>query len=128
MVALDSRTAVLALRVVQFIFSIIVLGLEAYVAHWWNKYYHASSPSQINFLIFCAIWTLLALVFLIIVPLRFGGRIAYEKYVILGVEALTMLFWFAGFVALAVFLSGRVCYGQVCNCAKAGAAFGAFAW
>jgi hypothetical protein len=26
---------------------------------------------------------------------------------------LTMLFWFGGFVALAVFLSGRICFGTV---------------
>jgi hypothetical protein len=128
MVFLESRPVVLALRIIQLIFAIIVLGLEAYVAHWWNTYYHSGSPSQINFLIFCSIWTLLALTYLIVVPLRFADTIAHHKFAILGVEALTMLFWFAGFVALAVFLSGRVCYGQVCNCAKAGAAFGAFEW
>jgi hypothetical protein len=26
-----------------------------------------------------------------------------------------MLFWFSGFVALAVFLSGRICFGMVCS-------------
>jgi hypothetical protein len=25
-----------------------------------------------------------------------------------------MLFWFSGFVALGVFLSGRICFGMVC--------------
>jgi len=46
----------------------------------------------------------------------------------LGVETLTMLFWFAGFVALAVFLGDRVCFGHVCSAAKAAAVFGAFEW
>ncbi len=51
MVDFASRTVVLALRAVQLIFAIIVLGLEAYVAHWWNSWYHVGSPSSINFLI-----------------------------------------------------------------------------
>lgn len=128
MVALESRIVVLALRIVQFILAIIVLGLDAYVAHWWSGHYHAGSPSQVNFLIFCAIWTLLALALLIVIPWRFGGRISYEKFVILGVEAVTTLFWFAGFVAAAVFLTNRPCRGTVCNSARAGVVFGAFSW
>ena len=39
-----------------------------------------------------------------------------------------MIFWFAGFLALAVFLSDRVCFGHVCSAAKAAAVFGAFEW
>ena len=39
-----------------------------------------------------------------------------------------MLFWFAGFVALAVFLNGRICFGQVCDVSKAGAVFGGLSW
>ena len=61
-------------------------------------------------------------------PWRFSDTIAHHKFAILAVEAVTMIFWFAGFVALAVFLSGRMCYGRVCNTAKAAAVFGAFEW
>ncbi len=39
-----------------------------------------------------------------------------------------MLFWFASFVALAVFLSGRICFGQVCDVARAGTVFGGLSW
>lgn len=39
-----------------------------------------------------------------------------------------MAFWFAGFVALAVFLNGRICFGQVCDVARAGAVFGGLSW
>lgn len=49
-------------------------------------------------------------------------------YAILAVDAVTMIFWFAGFIALAVFLGDRVCYGNVCNCAKTAAVFAAFEW
>jgi len=86
------------------------------------------SPSQINFLLFDAVWTLLALLYLTLVPWRFSDTRAHHKFAILGVEVLTMLFWFAGFVALAVFLSDRVCFGHVCSAAKAAAVFGAFEW
>jgi len=59
-------------------------------------------------------------------PMRFP-RFAH-RFAILAVEALTMLFWFAGFIALAVFLAGRVCYGSVCGSAKAATVFAAFEW
>ncbi|KAF7186088.1 hypothetical protein HII31_12615 [Pseudocercospora fuligena] len=126
--AFDSRLVVLALRVAQAVFAIIVLGLTAYVANWWSGYWHSYSPSQINYLIFCAVWTILALLYLIIVPWRFSETGAHHKFAILAVESVTMIFWFAGFIALAVFLSDRVCFGHVCSAAKAACVFAAFAW
>lgn len=116
----------LPLRIVQAVLAIIVLGLTGYVAHWWGGYWHASSPSEINFLVFSAIWTILALLYLGLSPMFFPN--AAHKFGILAVEALTMLFWFAGFIALAVFLSDRVCFGHVCNAAKAATVFAAFEW
>jgi hypothetical protein len=136
----------LVLRVVQAVFAIIILGLTAYgnfpantqqcdvhpltysiiVAHWWSGYWHSYSPSEVNFLIFASVWTLLALIYLFLTPLRFP-KFAHV-FAILGVEAVTMLFWFAGFIALAVFLGDRVCFGSVCSSAKAAAVFAAFEW
>jgi hypothetical protein len=43
-------------------------------------------------------------------------------------QALTMVFWLSGFLALAVFLSDRICFGTVCQVAKAGTAIAAFQW
>lgn len=96
------------------------------VADWWSKYWHAYSPSEINFLIFASVWSLLALVYLILSPWKFPT--AAHKFGILAAEALTMLFWFAGFIALAVFLTDRVCVGRVCDSAKAATVFAAFEW
>lgn len=98
------------------------------VANWWSGYWHATAPAQVSFLIFCAVWSLLALIFLIVVPLRFSETKANHKFAVAGAEFLTMLFWFAGFIALAVWLGDRVCFGNVCSAAKAAAVFGAFAW
>ncbi|KAK5118583.1 hypothetical protein LTR85_008048 [Meristemomyces frigidus] len=128
MAAFDARIVVLALRMAQTILALIILGLTCYVANWWSNYWHAISPSQINFLVFASVWSLLALLYLVIVPWRFSETRAHHKFAILGVEALTMIFWFAGFIALAVFLSDRVCFGHVCSAAKAAAVFGAFEW
>lgn len=64
--------------------------------------------------------------YLVVAPARFPA--AAHKFAILGVEALTMLFWFAGFIALAVWLDDRVCFGSVCASAKAATVFAAFEW
>jgi len=118
----------LPLRITQAVFAIIVLGLTAFVANWWGGFWHDISPAEINFLLFCAVWTILALAYLIVVPWKFANSAAGHKFGILAAEALTMLFWFAGFIALAVFLSNRVCFGQVCNVAKAAVVFASFEW
>lgn len=96
------------------------------VANWWSGQWHQFPPWEVNILIITAVWTLLALAYLVIAPARFP--VAAHKFSILAAEALTMLFWLAGFIALAVFLSDRVCFGTVCNAAKAGTALAAFEW
>ena len=96
------------------------------VANWWSGQWHQFPPWEVNILIITAAWTLLALAYLVIAPARFPA--AAHKLSILAAEALTMLFWLAGSIALAVFLSDRVCFGTVCNVAKAGTAFAAFEW
>lgn len=40
-----------------------------------------------------------------------------------------MLFWFAGFIAFAIFMSDQgICRGTVCMSARAGVAFASFEW
>jgi Membrane-associating domain len=141
----------LPLRIAQFILAILVLGLEAYgmvyfevicpfqrissltthlsVASWWNKYLGIeTSPDRVNFLIFNGIWTaLLVIPFLTLAP-RYLPRAAHP-YAILGVEAVTMIFWFAGFIAHAVFVTPLMrCRGNVCKCAQAATVLAAFEW
>jgi hypothetical protein len=78
--------------------------------------------------VFCGVWTfILSVPYLVLAP-RFFAKAAH-KYGILAAEAVTMLFWFAGFIALAVFLSNLLfCRGNVCRAAQAAAVFGAFEW
>jgi len=86
---------------------------------------YSSSPSEINFLVFTAVWTLLALIYLTLTSWKFE-RFAHP-WILCGVESLTMLFWFAGFIAAAVFLSDLItCAGKACSSAKAATVFAAF--
>jgi len=117
---------IMPLRIAQASVGVVVLGFASYVSSWWANYWREMSPVEFNFLIFSAVWTLLALAYVVIAPLYFP-RIAH-KFATLGADALTMTFWFGGFVALAVFLSSRVCFGNVCSVAKAAVGFAALEW
>jgi len=116
----------LPLRVAQGVLTIIILGLMSYVVNDWVGYY-VGSPAEANFLLFCSVWTIVALAYLTIAPVRF--ETAAHKFGILAAEFLTMIFWFAGFIALAVLLTGVRCrrWGP-CQAAKAATVFAAFEW
>ncbi|KAM3078175.1 hypothetical protein ACMFMG_002529 [Clarireedia jacksonii] len=117
----------LPLRIFQAVFAVVVLGLSGYVAHWYDVDTLTSSPSQINFLIFVPLFTIISILYLEIAP-RFMTR-ASHPYIHLAFELLNVLFYFAGFVALSVFLSKLLfCRGSVCAAARADVAFGAFSW
>ncbi|KAI9741352.1 MAG: hypothetical protein M1834_003069 [Cirrosporium novae-zelandiae] len=131
-------TWVLIIRAIQAVFAIIILGLMAYVANVFSHTYtyyddgfygtvNSSPPSRVNFMLFNACWTILALVFLVFIP--YIAAEAAHKYAILAVDAVTMIFWFAGWIALADLAGGLGgCGATVCNAIDAGAAFGAFIW
>ncbi len=147
----------LAIRGLQFLFAIIVLGLTGHgtspipvsippktqltppqVAS------YANTPSQDSFLVFVAIWTCLVVLYLGLAP-KFLPSLAIP-FAMLALDALTMLFWFAGFIALAVFdrdlhynyygYFGGVLYkgegcdviGNLCGVITAAVVFGAFEW
>ena len=116
----------LPLRVLQALFAIIVLGCSAWIVSLYDVP-GARAPSSISFLLFTSIWTLLALIYLIVAPSRFPQYA--HKFGILGVEAVTMLFWFAGFIAAAVWIDNwGSCFGRGCRTAQAAVVFGAFEW
>ncbi|KAL8952708.1 MAG: hypothetical protein Q9222_001407 [Ikaeria aurantiellina] len=120
----------LALRGLQLLCAIISLGLNAYLVDAFSNPY-SSSPSRVNFMLFNSIWTLFpALPYLALAP-RFlsASSPANLKIVHLAVDALTALFWFAGFIALAVWYNDLdYCFGRVCAVIVASCVFGAFEW
>ena len=146
----------LAARVTQAIFSLIVLGTCGYGMFGFVEFlyivltfafpvvsqysfnngiedFHPQFP-QANFMIFVAVWSLLVVGYQIAVP-RFSDKLGH-KFIVLGLDALTALFWFAGFIALSV-AAGSLGYfsdgfeGVLANwyhTLQAACAFGAFAW
>ncbi|KAF4983936.1 hypothetical protein FZEAL_761 [Fusarium zealandicum] len=107
---------------------IIELGLTAYIVDVTDPHFHrGTSPSEYAFMLFCAVWSILALIYLAVVPL-FAARL-YHNVVGLAILAVTTIFWFAGSIAMAAFFGVPDCQGfNFCHCVKAAIAFGFFIW
>lgn len=120
---------ILPIRGVQALFALIILGLTAYLASvsngydFFGDYYHISF-GQVNFMIFNSILTLLGLAYLVFCP-KFAPKFAH-KFALLAVDAVLTLFWFSGFIALAVILI--LFFGKAYGAGAAASAFGAFQW
>lgn len=94
-----------------------------------NTVYFADGdvPSELSFIVFVSVWTMVVTIYLLVAPLNFP-KLA-PVIAVLALDALTMLFWFAAFIALAVWKSNLlICYGRICNTIVAGIVFGAFEW
>ncbi|KAI2632003.1 membrane-associating domain-containing protein [Hypoxylon sp. NC1633] len=122
---ISSNLIILGIRCAQMLFAIIVMGLTAFVAHWYNVDTLTTSPSQINWLLAVSLFTIVSILYLELAP-RFAPRLSHPM-VAMGLETSNALFYFAGFIALAVFMSRLLyCRGSVCGSARASIAFGAF--
>ncbi|PYH98360.1 hypothetical protein BO71DRAFT_395311 [Aspergillus ellipticus CBS 707.79] len=111
-----------AVRVIQVFFAIIVLALTAYYISWFTY------SDTVNFMLFNGIWTaFFATPYLALAPVYFP-QLAH-RFVIPAVEVITMIFWFAGFIALGVFLPpSEYCHWSRCRALQAATVFGAFEW
>ena len=98
------------------------------VANKFDKSIFGTTPDEVAFLIFCAVWTWLVLAYVIGAP--FFLPVAAHRYAVAAVEAVTMIFWFAGFIALAANLGWcpTGAHLTLCSAADAGTAFAAFEW
>lgn len=80
-------------------------------------------------MLFTSVWTLLATAYLLLAPTRFPK--AAHSYAIAGVEFVTMIFWFAAWVAVAT-LWGDIAWfgakGTIYACGVAAIVFAAFVW
>jgi hypothetical protein len=92
------------------------------------------APGNVSFNVFNSVWTILVGAFLLIVPLRFAGSKVNHHFGALALDALTAIFWFAGFIALAVWTNrwhnagGFIVTGRIYNCAAAASVFAAIEW
>ncbi|KAI0100002.1 membrane-associating domain-containing protein [Hypoxylon sp. NC0597] len=117
-------------HIVAAVFSVIELGLTAYLAsryYGWYGYYY-DSPSRVNFMVFNSVWSLLVLIYVGVTPLYLTS--VFHKLAALALNAITTIFWFAGSIALAVFVGGPYdCRSNsYCGSAEAAVAFGFFLW
>lgn len=115
---------VLGLRIVQVVLAVGNLGLAAYLIDWYLSRTRFSSPHVFNFLLVAPIISLLSILYLELTP-RFAPR-ASHAFAALAVESLNGLFYFAGFISTAVFISElSFCNGPQCVSAQASAAIAA---
>ncbi|KAK0613782.1 hypothetical protein B0T14DRAFT_285176 [Immersiella caudata] len=116
------RVPKLVFRAVQGLFSVVVLALSGYVAHWYNTDTLTSSPTQINIMIFSGILSLISLILLEGVP-RIFPRFAHP-WEFLFLEFTNVVFWVGSGMSLTVFLSRLLfCRGSVCAAAQTNAVF-----
>jgi len=132
---------ILPLRGVAALFSLIELGLAAYGVSVFDKTYYYDDGfgdtysytynfGSLNFILFAALWTLLLLIYLGV-----SIRMPHIQHIFATVAllAVTMIFWFAGFISLAVFLGSTIdgfCSSGIgpCGVLDAITAFAAFLW
>ncbi len=79
-------------------------------------------------MLFNSIWSLLILAYVGLAPLYYTR--VFHRLASLGLEIITMLFWFAGSIALAVYVGGPYYCGgsHYCGALEAAVAFGFFLW
>ncbi|CAH0059364.1 unnamed protein product [Clonostachys solani] len=76
------------------------------------------SPSSLNFLTFAPAFSILSIIYLELAPKRYPQ--GCHPFVLLAIEATNTIFYFTGFIALAIFLAKLVyCTGSVCAVARA---------
>jgi len=114
------------IHIVAAVLAVIELGLTAYLASVAQTPWGNFSPSQVNFMIFNSVWSLLVLAYVGVTPL-YAAHL-FHKLASLALEALTMLFWFAGSIALAVLVGPGCGRGSWCGSAQAAIAFGFILW
>lgn len=94
-----------------------------------NFYDYFGVPDAWGFLMFCAGWTVLIVIFHFIAGISFADR-SLIGYIRVAVEAVAVLSWLAGFIAVAIQISTDTCSvgKNSCGPLKAATVFGAFEW
>jgi Membrane-associating domain len=97
------------------------------VSDWWSQVHQQTAPAEVTFLVFTSLFSLLSISLSMI-----ASTARFEQYANpfaeIGMDALLMVCWFGGFIALPVFLKQRVCFGTVCKVAYASVFFSAMEW
>ena len=84
-------------------------------------------PNEWGFLLFCACFTILAVIFHLTRSKFADRKPALMGYFQVAIEIVALLSWFAGFIAVAVNI-GETCPVDSCGVLKAATVFGGFEW
>ncbi|KFH44676.1 hypothetical protein ACRE_045260 [Hapsidospora chrysogenum ATCC 11550] len=99
--------------------------MSSMVIDWYLRATPLAPPSIFNFLIFASAFSIVSVLYLELAP-RLAPR-ASRPSASLALEATNTVFYFAGFIALAVYISRlRFCEGTVCAVARATSVVAAF--
>ncbi|KAH7133389.1 marvel domain-containing protein [Dactylonectria estremocensis] len=116
--------AIPILRGLQLAMALTSLGLSAKVVNYFMRGSRTASPTPFMFITFTSVFSLLSLLYLVVVP-RFAPR-ASHPYASIAVDMTNTIFYFAGFIVLAVYMTGLTfCRGAVCSASRAVAVFAA---
>ncbi|CAK7221324.1 hypothetical protein SCUCBS95973_004455 [Sporothrix curviconia] len=136
-----SLSANVALRALQAIFAVIVLGTDAYSVHVFRGHVvneefvfgnftdYLGVPDAWSFLLFCSGWTILGVIFLVVAGIHYAGH-RIIGYLSVAVETIALLSWLAGFVAVAVNIGTTDCPAEEhgCGAITAATVFGGLEW
>lgn len=124
------------LRLVQAGLALVDLGLSGYVTSWYHAHtVNSNAPASVLFILSVGVLSILILPYLFFNPAlsqthhgKSSGKY-FNKYIVLALDALLMVMWFAAFVDLAVFQHRLLlCGGHVCQVMAGGSAVGAISW
>lgn len=108
---------------VAAVFTVIELGLTSYLV----SPFYWGTPSDLSFMVFNSVWSLLLLAYLFLTPLYYAR--VFHGLIALVLEWITVIFWFAGSIALAASWGSPRCNGDTyCGSTEAAIAFGFFIW
>ncbi|KAL6816800.1 hypothetical protein V8C40DRAFT_253754 [Trichoderma camerunense] len=108
-----SQTLILCFRAFQGLAAAAGIGLAAYVVNWHLRGPHLSTPPSISFILFSSIFSFFSILYLVFAP-RLAPKAVHPK-ISLSIEAINCIFYFAGFIAVAVCLGDLAfCTGSVC--------------
>ncbi|KAL8885779.1 MAG: hypothetical protein Q9215_006412 [Flavoplaca cf. flavocitrina] len=117
----------LVCRFVQPLFALIVMGMCAWLIPDFHR--NPGAPSQLKFLLFTSVWTLFPALPLLVLKSSLLPPYTWTKISFLFLEVATFVFWFAGFVSLAVWYEGMpYCIGKACPYILASIGFGVLEW
>ncbi|RFU76925.1 hypothetical protein TARUN_5311 [Trichoderma arundinaceum] len=119
-----SRALITSFRVFQGLMAAAGIALAAYVVNWHLRGPHLSTPPSISFLLFSPVFTISSILYIELTP-RFAPN-AICPMMSLSIEVLNSIFYFSGFIAVAVCLHDLAfCDGSVCMAGRGAAVLAA---